>query len=111
MDEQIKDNKNATCTDCEQGVRKTVRSDKEKHYLAGRLNRIAGQINGVKRMIEDDRYCEDVLTQLSAVNSAVESVSVYIMEQHMKGCIVRDIKSGKDEAADEILTLFKRFMR
>ncbi len=110
-----KDNNGATTSTCgcvtEGEVRKTVRDEKEKHYLEGRLNRVIGQLGGVKRMIEEDRYCEDVLMQLSAIDSAVKSVSTYILEQHMRGCVVRDIKSDKIESVDEVLMLFKRFMR
>ena len=92
-------------------TRKTVRNEKEKHYLDGRLNRVIGQLGGVKRMIDEDRYCEDVLMQLSAIDSAVKSISTYILEQHMRGCVVRDIKSGEEGSVDEVLMLFKRFMR
>ncbi len=92
-------------------VRKTERSEQDKHYLIGRLNRIAGQIGGVKRMIDEDRYCEDILVQLSAVGSAVKSLSTYMLEQHMKGCIVPQVKQGNDASVDEILELFRRFMR
>ena len=91
------------------GERKTVRCDSEKRYLAGRLNRVVGQLGGVKRMIDEDRYCEDILVQLSAIDSAVKSISAYILEQHMKGCVIRDIKAN-EESVDEVLTLFRRFM-
>lgn len=94
-----------------QPARKTVRSEKEKRYIAGRLNRIMGQLGGVKRMIEEDRYCEDVLVQLSAIDSAVRSVSVYMLEQHLKGCTTKAVKAGHEEALDEFLALLKRFTR
>ncbi len=99
------------CSQEEAFTRKTVRSEDEKHYIEGRLNRIAGQIRGVNKMIDDDRYCEDVLIQLSAIDSAIRSVSFYIMERHLKGCIASEIKAGNDEAADELMTLLRRFTR
>lgn len=104
--EKTQQNESESCN-CQ---KRTVRSEEEKHSLSCRINRIAGQLGGIRRMIEDDRYCEDILIQLSAVNNAVKSLAAYIIEQHMKGCIVADIKAGNDAAADEILALFKRFM-
>ena len=99
------------CDLCENSSeRKTERDDKEKRYIAGRLNRIVGQLGGVKRMIEEDRYCEEVLVQLSAIDSAVKSISAYILEQHMRGCILSDVKAGKEESVDEFVALLKRFM-
>lgn len=95
----------------EGGERKTVRDKKEKHYLEGRINRVIGQLGGIKRMIEEDRYCEDVLVQLSALTNALKSISSYMLEQHMRGCVVRDIKAGNESSVDEVLELFKRFMR
>ena len=85
------------------------RTDEEKSKLVGRLNRIAGQINGVKNMIETDRYCDDVLIQLSAIDKAVKSISTLILEEHMRTCIVDQLKEGKTEAVDEIVGLFRRF--
>ena len=64
-------------------MKKTVRTTDEKKKLINRLNRISGQIDGVKKMIEDDRYCDDILTQLSAIEKAVKSLSSVILERHM----------------------------
>ena len=85
------------------------RTAEEKSKLVGRLNRIAGQINGVKNMIETDRYCDDVLIQLSAIDKAVKSISTLILEEHMRTCIVDQLKEGKTEVVDEIVELFRRF--
>jgi len=90
-------------------MKKTVRTTDEKKKLINRLNRISGQIDGVKKMIEDDRYCDDILTQLSAVEKAVKSLSSVILERHMYSCITREVKDSNLEVVDEMMTLFRRF--
>lgn len=98
----------AECTCCK---KKTVpRTEKEKSALIGRLNRISGQINGVSKMIENDRYCDDVLIQLAAVYKSIKSVSAVILEEHMKSCVVESVKRGETEAIDEIIDLFRKFV-
>lgn len=78
-----------------------------------RLNRISGQIDGVKKMIEDGRYCPDIITQLKAIRSALKSVEANMLERHLAGCVTNAIKSGsKKEQAEkinEIKELFKRY--
>ncbi len=93
------------CDEC----RKTVRSEKEKRTIKNRLNRIAGQLNGISNMIDEDKYCDDVLIQLSAVDKAIKSLANHIVERHMETCVVRDIKAGKTEIISEVVNLFKRF--
>ena len=90
-------------------MKKTVRTADEKKKLINRLNRISGQIDGVKKMIEDDRYCDDILTQLSAIEKAVKSLSSVILERHMYSCITRGVKDSNLEVVDEMMTLFRRF--
>ncbi len=90
--------------------RKTVRSAEEKKQLTVRLNRIMGQLSGVKRMVDEDKYCEDVLVQLSAVDKAVRSLTALILARHMHSCIARDVQSGDTEALDGVAELFKRFI-
>lgn len=89
--------------------KKTVRDEEEKKILHNRLNRIAGQINGISRMIDDDKYCDDVLIQLSAVNQSIKSLANHILERHMYSCVARDIQNGKLETIEEVLDLIKRF--
>lgn len=89
--------------------KKTERSEEEKQIIKSKLNRISGQINGIKKMIEEDRYCDDVLIQLSAVNQAVKSLANHIIEKHIYGCVVRDIQNGDLEIIDEVVRLFRRF--
>lgn len=89
--------------------KKTNRSQEEKKLINNRLNRIEGQINGVKKMIQDDAYCNDVLVQLSAIENSVKSLSNYILENHLYGCVSRDLENGKLDTIDELISLFKRF--
>ena len=85
------------------------RGEKEKSALIGRLNRISGQISGIAKMIESDRYCGDVLIQLAAVYKSVKSLSSAILEEHMKSCVTESIKKGETESIDEVIDLFQKF--
>ena len=89
--------------------KKTKRSPEEKKLIINRLNRISGQINGITKMIENDAYCNDVLIQLSAVKSAVNSLSSQILENHLFTCVTRDLENGELDTIDELISLFKRF--
>ena len=89
--------------------RKTERSAEEKKLITNRLNRISGQVNGVKKMIDEDAYCSDVLIQLAAIESAVKSLSNHILENHLHTCITTEVQKGNTEAIDEVIELFKRF--
>ena len=79
--------------------------------LQKRLNRVIGQLGGVKSMIEDNRYCGDVLIQLSAAESAVHSISATLLQNHLETCVVEQIKRGNTEIVDEAMQLIKRFAR
>ena len=87
----------------------TKRNEETKKQLTNRLNRIEGQIRGIKKMIEEDRYCNDVLIQLSAVESSVKSLSNQVLENHLLTCISNEIEKGNLEVIDELISLFKRF--
>ncbi len=89
--------------------KKTKRSLEEKKRVISRLNRISGQINGIKNMIESDAYCNDVLIQLSAVENSVKSLSSHILENHLYTCVARDLENGEIDTVDELISLFKRF--
>lgn len=89
----------------------TPRSDAFQQDLQKRLNRIIGQLNGVKGMIDDNRYCGDVLTQLAAAESGLRSVSRMLLEDHLETCVVEEIQAGNKEVIDEVVTLIKRFSR
>lgn len=83
--------------------RKTIREDKFKSELIARLNRIEGQIRGIKKMVERDVYCDDILNQIAAVQAALNSSGKLILQSHMKGCLVKKIRNGEDDIIDELL--------
>lgn len=95
-----------TCCTCE---RMKIRSEEEKKPLLIRMNRLIGQMNGVYRMIEEDRYCDDILIQLSAIDKSIKSLANVLLDQHMHSCLIEDIQKGKIESIDEIVDLFRRF--
>ena len=88
----------------------TPRSDELKRDVTRRINRAVGQLNGIREMVENDRYCGDVLVQLAAVESAVKAISREVMQDHLKTCVVERVQAGDVEAVDEVMQLFKRFM-
>ena len=80
--------------------------------LVKRLNRIEGQVRGVTRMIAEERYCVDILTQLAAIRSALDGVSLHLLHDHTRGCVASAIRSGKDEPAiSELLNVVGQFTR
>ena len=80
--------------------------------LTKRLNRIEGQVRGIAKMIDDDRYCIDVLTQVSAVQSALDALALQLLEHHLHGCVQHAVRSGDgDRAIDEALTVIRKFAR
>lgn len=84
----------------------------DKAALMKRLNRIEGQVRGVAKMIAEDRYCVDILTQVSALQSALDAVAMQLLENHTHGCMQGAIKSGKGDAAiDELMTVIRKFAR
>ena len=89
--------------------KKTKRGTDEKKLITNRLNRISGQINGIKKMIENDAYCNDVLIQLKAVESSTQSLSNHILENHLYNCVTRDLENGELDTINELISLFKRF--
>lgn len=91
--------------------RKSHHSDKVKSNLVTRLNRIEGQIRGIKRLIENDTYCDDVITQISATQSAMNSVAKILLEGHMKSCVLERIQEGDTEVLDEVLVTIQKLMK
>ncbi|TJY40746.1 metal-sensing transcriptional repressor [Cohnella pontilimi] len=94
-----------------QPVRKSHHSDEMKANLINRLNRIEGQVRGVKGLIEKDTYCDDVLNQIASIQSALNSVGKLLLEGHMRSCIVERIQSGETEVVDELLTTVHKLMK
>ena len=88
-----------------------VRQEEEYKDLIHRLNRVEGQIRGIKKMIENDAYCTDILTQVAAANAALNSFSKVLLENHIRSCVVEDIRAGKDDTVDDLITAVKRFMK
>ena len=89
--------------------RKTKRNAEDKKVLKTRLNRISGQINGVTKMIDEDRYCNDILIQLAAIASATKSVATLVIENHLRNCVKKQLDVSNAEVVDEVVELFKRF--
>jgi len=89
--------------------KKTIRTDEDKKTIKSRLNRIEGQIRGISNMIDEDRYCDDILIQLSAVDKSIKSLANLLLEKHMKSCVKENLLNGNDIVLDEIIDLFKRF--
>lgn len=89
--------------------KKTHRSEEEKKLINNRLNRIEGQIKGIKKMVEQDKYCNDILIQLSAIENSVKSLSNHILENHLYNCVSNDLEKGNLEIIDEMISLFKKF--
>jgi DNA-binding FrmR family transcriptional regulator len=88
----------------------TSRPDDQRYALANRLNRIEGQVRGIGRMLAEDRYCVDILTQVSAVRSALDAVALELLEHHLHGCVQQAVKSGKgDPAIEEAMSVIRKF--
>ena len=88
-----------------------MRSDDEKKSLINRLSRIEGQVRGVKSMLEGDKYCIDILTQVAAISSALNSFSREILESHIRSCVIDGVKSGDNEKVEELISTIERFMK
>ena len=86
----------------------TPRNEEDKKKLVNRLSRIEGQLKGIAKMIEEDRYCGDVIIQISAVENALQSFGYTLLETHLGSCVKDDILAGKDEVIPETMELIKR---
>ncbi len=86
-----------------------LRSEEEKKNLIHRIHRIEGQIRGIEKMIEEDRYCDDILIQLSAIDKSIKGLANVLLDAHMHTCLIENIQSGNTEVVDEIVDLFRRF--
>ena len=91
--------------------RKKVRDENERHDLMNRLKRIEGQVRGLQRMLEEDAWCPEILTQASAVNSAVNSFCRVLLANHIRTCVSDDLRSGRDEAVDELMETLQKLMK
>jgi len=96
------------CACCD---KKTLRSDEEVKKLINRLNRIEGQVRGIKAMVENDAYCADILIQSQAINAAINSFNKDLLNRHIHTCVLRDIKDGDETAVDELSALVLKLMK
>lgn len=101
----IEDNIKECCTKTKE------RSEKEYKDLINRLNRIEGQIRGIKGMVEKNAYCPDILVQVAAANAALNSFNKVLLANHIRTCVVRDLHEGKDETVDELVAVLQKLMK
>ena len=106
--DEIMDN---SCCTGECSHRKSHHSEKVKNNLVTRLNRVEGQIRGIKGLIEKDTYCDDIITQISATQAALNSVAKLLLEGHLKTCVVERIQEGDMEVLDEVLVTIQKLMK
>lgn len=105
MEEKL-EKKGMECCHCHQKA--TPRSEKERKQLQNRLSRMTGQLNGISRMLEENRYCGDILTQVAAVESALQAFGYAILKEHMETCVVEEIQKGNTAVVDEAVELVKK---
>ena len=103
----MSDEEKACCCHC----RTKHRDDKEERDLLNRLSRIEGQIRGIKGMVERNVYCTDILIQVAAVNAALNSFNKELLAEHIRNCVVRDIREGKDETIEELVVILQKLMK
>lgn len=96
---------------CECCKKTKERSEKEYKSLINRLNRIEGQVRGIKGMVENNAYCTDILVQVSAVNSALNAFNKELLSSHIRSCVANDIKNGKEDTIDELVLTLKKLMK
>ena len=94
---------------CEE--KKTYRNDEEKKKLITRLNRIEGQIRGIKGMVEKGAYCPDILIQSAAASAAINAFNKELLANHIRTCVANDIRDGKDEVIDELVATLQKLMK
>ena len=96
---------------CEHCQKTTIRSEEERKALIHRLNRIEGQIRGIRGMVEADAYCVDILTQSAAASSAINGFNNLLLENHIRNCIAEDIRAGHDDSIGELLDILRKLAR
>ncbi len=87
------------------------RDEEELRALTNRLSRIEGQVRGVKKMLEDEAYCTDVLTQVTAIQAALNAFNKELLANHIKSCVVEDIRAGNDEVVDDLVCTLQKLMK
>ena len=99
----------AACPAC--SARRKERSEKEYRDLMNRLNRVEGQIRGIKKMLEKDAYCTDIIIQVMAANAALDSFNRVLLSEHIRTCVTDDIRADKMESVDELISLVSKLMK
>lgn len=99
-----------TCPTCEHCKTKE-RDEAERKKLINRLNRITGQVNGIKNMVENNAYCTDILVQVSAVTAALNSFNKELLAEHIRTCVASDIRRGNDEVIEELVNTLGKMMK
>lgn len=89
-------------------TRQKHRDEEEKKKLTRRLSIIEGQVRGIKQMIEDDRYCDDILIQITAITNSLKNLGTEMLKSHLSTCVIKDIQDGRLEVIDDVIELFKR---
>lgn len=92
-------------------VKHKQRTQTEEKDLLNRLSRVEGQIRGIRNMVEEERYCVDILTQVSAVQAALNSFNKILLSNHIKTCVIENVKSGNDEVVDELCKTIQKLMK
>ncbi len=95
----------------EESCRKSHHPESVKTNLIHRLNRIEGQVRGIKGMVDKDVYCDDIITQLSATQSALNSVAKVLLQGHLKGCVVDRLAEGDEEVLDELIVTIQKLLK
>ena len=97
--------------ECKCGEKQKHREEKEYRSLINRLNRIEGQIRGIKGMLENDAYCTDILIQVSAVSAALNSFNKELLSCHLHTCVAENIRQGDDSVIDELVVTLQKLMK
>ena len=104
--QEVENTPEPQCCGCHQKA--TPRQEQELKQLKNRLSRIIGQLNGISRMLDENRYCGEILTQVAAVESALQSFGYVILKEHMETCVVEEIQKGNTDVVDEAVELIKK---
>lgn len=102
---------NEKCPHCQKTQKSKSRSEAEYKKLINRLNRISGQVNGIKKMVENNAYCTDILVQVAAVNAALNSFNKELLGEHIRTCVADNIRAGNDEVVDELVRTLQKLMK
>ncbi|MHC1694875.1 MAG: metal-sensitive transcriptional regulator [Eubacteriales bacterium] len=98
------------CPNCSPEGRTTHRTPKQRDNLLSRLNRIEGQIRGIKGMLEKDAYCDDILNQIAAARAALDSVSKLLLESHIKTCVTEKLRNGDEDIINELMSTINKLL-